>query len=98
MQRLRDLEGSANSEPGAPIETEPADVGCTEADTRPEPFVRTSPEIALNNVVLPAPLGPTRPRISRSAMLKVTFLRAVRPPKRTVAFSTLSMPAGRVEG
>src|SRR5690242_11838423 len=60
--------------------------------------------MALKQVVLPAPFGPIRPRISPSLMSKETWSRAVRPPNRRVASSTSSIgrlatcPVGEVVG
>src|SRR5690606_17358893 len=51
----------------------------------------TRPDTALNRVVLPAPLGPTRPRTSSRPALSVTASTAVSPPKRTVSASSCSM-------
>src|SRR5665647_2647656 len=44
--------------------------------------------MTLKQVVLPAPLGPMRPRISPSLMWKLTSSRATTPPKRSVTLST----------
>src|SRR6476620_2814875 len=46
--------------------------------------------MTLKQVVLPAPLGPMRPRISPSLMWKLTSFRATTPPKRRVTLSTSS--------
>src|SRR6476469_11037350 len=46
--------------------------------------------MTLKHVVLPAPLGPMRPRISPLLMWKLTSLRATTPPKRRVTSSTSS--------
>src|SRR3546814_13199779 len=46
--------------------------------------VGTSPEIALKNVVFPAPLGPIKPSICPASISRSTRSTAVRPPKRTV--------------
>src|SRR3546814_8338837 len=46
--------------------------------------VGTSPEIALKNVVFPAPLGPIKPYICPASISRSTRSTAVRPPKRTV--------------
>jgi hypothetical protein len=40
-----------------------------------------TPVIKLNTVVLPAPLGPIRPKISEAFILMVKFLMASTPPK-----------------
>src|SRR5215204_3562939 len=40
--------------------------------------------MALKHVVLPAPLGPMRPKISPCSMTKLTLSRATRPPNRFV--------------
>ena len=40
------------------------------------------PVTQLNNVVLPAPLGPITDVMDRSSMVKETSSRAARPPKR----------------
>src|ERR1700712_1731964 len=45
---------------------------------------RYTPVIALKHVVLPAPFGPIRPRISPRLMSNVTASNAVRPPNFTV--------------
>src|SRR5687767_5625640 len=45
------------------------------------------PVTALKQVVLPAPLGPIRPRISPSSMWKVTSSSAVSPPNLRVSAS-----------
>src|SRR6476661_6774739 len=44
--------------------------------------------MTLKQVVLPAPLGPIRPRISPSLMWKLTSLSATTPPNRSVTLST----------
>ena len=49
--------------------------------TRP-PSHGTNPEIMSNRVVLPAPLGPITPRISRWCRARSTSSTAVMPPKR----------------
>src|SRR6478609_4012307 len=46
--------------------------------------------MTLKHVVLPAPFGPMRPRISPLLMWKLTSLRATTPPKRRVTSSTSS--------
>src|SRR5829696_498747 len=46
--------------------------------------------MTLKHVVLPAPFGPMRPRISPLLMWKVTSLSATTPPKRRVTSSTSS--------
>src|SRR6478752_6696875 len=46
--------------------------------------------MTLKQVVLPAPLGPMRPRISPLLMWKLTSLSATTPPKRRVTASTSS--------
>src|SRR6476646_6172768 len=52
--------------------------------------------MTLKQVVLPAPFGPIRPRISPVLMWKDTPSRAVTPPKRSVTSSTSSsLPLGR---
>src|SRR5579883_109837 len=48
------------------------------------------PEIRLKSVVLPAPLGPMRPRISPSATAKLTASLATSPTKRRVTRSSSS--------
>src|SRR5690242_17231442 len=48
---------------------------------------RKAPAIMLKQVVLPAPLGPTRAVMERSVRLKLTPSTASRPPNR---FETLS--------
>src|SRR5438067_4941516 len=57
--------------------------------TRPA-SIRCSPEMALNSVVLPAPLGPMRPTIDPSGTRTETRSRAWRPPKATEMPSTTS--------
>ena len=52
-------------------------------------FSGSAPVIRLNIVVLPAPLGPIRPRISPALTSKLTLSTATRPPKRRVAPATL---------
>src|SRR5207245_5212211 len=52
---------------------------------------RTKPQIALNSVVLPAPLGPMIPWISLAAMRSETPSRARIPPKCTVRSATSSV-------
>ena len=49
----------------------------------------STPFSTLNNVVLPAPFGPMMPRISPSAMVKLTLLTARRPPNDFDRPSTL---------
>ncbi len=49
----------------------------------------SAPVIRLNIVVLPAPLGPIRPRISPALTSKLTLSTATRPPKRRVAPATV---------
>src|SRR5450830_152257 len=56
---------------------------------------RTKPEMALNNVVFPAPLGPTRPTTSCVPTASVTLFTAVRPPKRTDIFLSCNMSSPR---
>src|SRR5579884_2837220 len=51
---------------------------------------RSSPLIRLTSVVLPAPLGPIRPRISSGIRWRVTSWLATRPPKRLLTPSTAS--------
>src|SRR6266850_7517266 len=48
---------------------------------------RSTPVRQLKNVLLPAPLGPMTARISSRTSSKLTWLRAVSPPKRTVRSS-----------
>src|SRR3990170_3507098 len=58
---------------------------------RMEPAVAgKAPEMQLNMVVLPEPLGPMRPRISPSTTSNETRLRAVKPPNRLVRPETVS--------
>ena len=54
------------------------------------PSGREKPESRLNTVVLPAPLGPMRPRISPSAIAKESARTAWRPPKRFESAETSS--------
>ena len=53
----------------------------------------STPFSTLNSVVLPAPFGPMMPRISPSAIEKLTSLTAFRPPKARDRFSTSSSGA-----
>src|ERR1700755_1502431 len=50
--------------------------------------------MTLKQVVLPAPFGPIRPRISSSLRVKLTWFRAVTPPN----FSTTSSTSSRARG
>ena len=45
---------------------------------------RTKPEMTSNRVVLPAPLGPMKPRARPSSRVKLTSFTARMPPKETV--------------
>src|SRR3546814_1270525 len=63
----------------------------TESKAMRPPDGRTRPDTALNRVVLPAPLGPTRPTTSCRLAANVTASTAVKPPKRTVSASSSSM-------
>ena len=56
-------------------------IGSPSNTTVPE-VGRYTPVMALKQVVLPAPLGPIRPRISPRRMAKFTESSAVSPPKR----------------
>src|SRR5215216_2306528 len=57
-------------------------------------FSGSAPVIRLNIVVLPAPLGPIRPRISPALTSKLTLSTATRPPKRRVALAMLERSGG----
>src|SRR5881409_3063753 len=57
----------------------------------------TVPEITLNSVVLPAPLGPTRPRISPAATDSETSSSARKPPNATPIASSSSMSGAQAE-
>src|SRR5439155_7180375 len=46
------------------------------------------PVMTLNNVVLPAPLGPMRPVTRPGSAVRSTSCRAITPPKRTLTSST----------
>src|SRR5437763_15657430 len=46
------------------------------------------PVMTLNNVVLPAPLGPMRPVTRPGSAVRATSCRATTPPKRTLTSST----------
>src|SRR5262245_15326569 len=59
---------------------------------------RSAPEMQLNSVVLPEPLGPMSPRISPSRTSIETSWRAVKPPKRLVRRETVSMARGGGRG
>src|SRR3546814_276096 len=63
----------------------------TESKAMRPPDGRTRPDTALNRVVLPAPLGPTRPTPSCRPAANVTASTAVKPPKRAVSASSSSM-------
>src|SRR4051794_14477100 len=68
----------------------------TVARSRPSNEMRpaasgTTPEIALNKVVLPAPLGPTTAMNSPALTSMETSVSADRPPYLTVALSSLSI-------
>ena len=54
---------------------------------------RTKPQMTLNSVVLPAPLGPMTPTTSPGETVSETSSSAVRPPKRTVTASMRSPSA-----
>ena len=60
--------------------------------TLPE-LAGTTPEIRLNIVLLPAPFGPSRPRISPARTCRLTPPTATSPPKRLVASVTSSSVA-----
>src|SRR5919109_3369064 len=63
---------------------------------RMEPALGVSaPEMQLNSVVFPEPLGPMSPRISPSVTSNETPLSAVKPPKRLTTPLTLSTRSGR---
>ncbi len=57
-----------------------------------------APEMQLNIVVLPEPLGPMSPRISPSTTSKEMLLSAVKPPKRLTTPDTRSMGVTRGAG
>src|SRR5690348_8027918 len=66
---------------------------------RIEPSLGLSePEMRLNVVLLPDPLGPMSPRISPSRTSKETWLTARNPSKRFVSPETASTSAHRVGG
>src|SRR5450756_3179603 len=54
--------------------------------------------MALNSVVLPAPLGPINPTISFSSAWKSTLLTAMRPPKALTSCVVSSTRVGSVVG
>src|SRR5450756_383370 len=54
--------------------------------------------MALNSVVLPAPLGPINPTISFSSAWKSTLLTAMRPPKALTSCVVSSTRMGSVAG
>ncbi len=65
------------------------------------PFTGSTPEMRLKVVVLPAPLGPMRPRISPAASEKVSSFTATRPPNLRLTARTSSsgaVSAGRARG
>ena len=49
------------------------------------PLGRVMPLIRLNSVVLPAPLGPSNPKISPSRTARLTPSTATSPPKRQLS-------------
>src|SRR5712691_11859982 len=51
---------------------------------------RSTPLMILNNVVLPAPLGPITLQISPGVTMRLTSETALRPPKLLLMFSTAS--------
>src|SRR2546425_1283513 len=57
----------------------------------------SAPEMQLNAVVLPEPLGPISPRISPSRTSNATALRAMNPPNLFVNPSTVSMTWSELE-
>src|SRR6516162_9993332 len=54
--------------------------------------------MALKHVVLPAPFGPMRPKISWGWMAKLTSCRATRPPKRMVSPSSQRTGSAMFDG
>src|SRR4051812_7787164 len=58
----------------------------------------TVPEITLKSVVLPAPFGPTKPRISVSVTESETSSSARRPPKLTPMASSSSTGGAQAQG
>ena len=54
------------------------------------PLGRSTPEIMLNSVVLPAPFGPITLQISPDVTSMLTSATACRPPKRLLRLWTLS--------
>ncbi len=73
---VRAIPAQANTWAGFPVRSAPA--------TSNRPAVGgTTPDRALKNVVLPAPLGPMIPTRASSERSRSTWSTAVRPPKRT---------------
>src|SRR5271169_2776933 len=56
---------------------------------------RRTPVRQLKNVLLPAPFGPMIARISSRRTAKLTWLRAVNPPKQTVRSSVRRNASGK---
>ena len=66
--------------PGGPAGRWGARVSSTPSSSTDPSSGRSWPQTQLNTVVLPAPLGPTRPTLSPRSMEKVTSLTALMPP------------------
>ena len=49
------------------------------------------PVIKLNTVVLPAPLGPIKPKMPRAGITRLMFCKTCRPPKFFVTDDNVSM-------
>ena len=84
----------ANSPRPCSVRAMPSRASCVRAEpasaapppARPSPAsARTKPQMTLNSVVLPAPLGPITPTTSPGATVSDTSSSAVSPPKRTVS-------------
>ena len=76
------LERTREPELGAPLRPQPRDVAAVERGSSPESGTR-NPEMRSKSVVLPAPFGPTMPRISPSWSWMDTSSTAVMPAKRS---------------
>ena len=77
----------AMPEPGELVRAHPVAARSPSKRTLPA-SARTKPQMTLNSVVFPAPLGPMTPTTSPGATVSETSSSAVRPPKRTVRPST----------
>ena len=79
-EHLHLLVGAADAEAGALVRRQSAQRACRRNRCPPHP-ARNCPQTQLNKVVLPAPLGPTRPTLSPGATSNVMLCTAWIPPK-----------------